>query len=309
MRGPRLLTTRARRSRLPLTLALAAGVLVGAAPAFGHPLVTGIAISKVEVNGSVLDLDVDLYKSSTMAPTTVTWMGDYVRRSQATPSGASTVSASYLLTPSIPAVDFGDGSVVPRTTVTSVVAPGTPNVWRKSFSHTYALPGPYEVRVGTWVGTIFSPATFSPDAGSPVPGLPLRWGGVRAALPRQGRGRRGRTHGSGAPGDRRAPLPDPRTRAAAPPPGPRRRSRGSRDGERRGGGGRAGAARPGGGAGSGRPRPLPGQAPGAEPGGGGRRLPRRPAAAARGEAIPRKAATPTLRGAAPPRPATRTAGS
>jgi len=59
------------------------------------------------------------------------------------------ISGHTLLTPRIPAVDWGDGVTIQRTTL-PLVGSGTTHVYRRSFSHTYASTGDYNVRVGAF---------------------------------------------------------------------------------------------------------------------------------------------------------------
>ena len=78
-----------------------------------------------------------------------------------------------LYNPELPAIDWGDGSVVNATTM-PLVATSPTNTYRRSFSHSYASTGSYQVRVGAFelnppspppyggnVLTVNAPDTFS----------------------------------------------------------------------------------------------------------------------------------------------------
>ncbi|RLE20340.1 MAG: hypothetical protein DRJ65_18445 [Acidobacteria bacterium] len=54
-----------------------------------------------------------------------------------------------LYSPGLPAIDWGDGIVVDATTM-PLVATSPTNTYRRSFSHSYASTGSYQVRVGAF---------------------------------------------------------------------------------------------------------------------------------------------------------------
>ncbi len=60
-----------------------------------------------------------------------------------------------LLNPSLPAIDWGDGNTLGQTTLPQVSS-GPTRVYRRSFSHSYASTGAYNVRVGAYSGRINS---------------------------------------------------------------------------------------------------------------------------------------------------------
>jgi len=54
-----------------------------------------------------------------------------------------------IFNPRLPAIDWGDGNTITQTTL-PLLSSGPPNVYRRSFSHSYASSGGYSVKVGAF---------------------------------------------------------------------------------------------------------------------------------------------------------------
>ena len=115
------------------------------AQAQGRPAGIRITVTNVDSTSGQVDFDVTLntatyYGYGTISPR-YGLLGSYVFTS----FYATTYPPGYtgqLLNPVVPAIDYGDGSVVGNIQIPQV----GPNQYRGSFSHTYPGPGTYDLR-------------------------------------------------------------------------------------------------------------------------------------------------------------------
>lgn len=127
----------------------------GIRPAFGGAVGIRVTPSNVDPTALSADLDLTMYTRFYSFPS--------LRNSQA-----------GVTVPALPALDYGDGSSIPTTTLllaSPTGGPGGSAVWRSagSFSHSYPAPGDYTVRAAMpCVACEHVSAVFFPP-GSPAP--------------------------------------------------------------------------------------------------------------------------------------------
>jgi hypothetical protein len=120
---------------------------------------TGIRITIVNVNPVTRVVDFNVTLNIDPGPSPVGppqgLMGNFF---------SNGVGVGTLLNPVVNAVNYGDAVIIPRTTIPLF----SPGVFRGSFSHTYAAPGTYTIRVGA-AGLV----GYTTTAGALGPGTPI----------------------------------------------------------------------------------------------------------------------------------------
>lgn len=146
------------RRALAAAGALALALLGGGEARAGEPVpgggAVGIRVTVAEIRHEVLEADFDLTMYTRCCATASTFAG--------TPFFG------------IPALDYGDGSTLPTTTLFLASAgggPGGSNVYRNlaSFTHTYAAPGLYTVTAGSFCTFCYRSSYVFFPPGSPAP--------------------------------------------------------------------------------------------------------------------------------------------
>lgn len=147
--------------RTILLALLMTGTVLSSNAAFSQGLVTGIRISNLSV--STLDVDFDVTLNTSSPSDAYAYTGFLGNRftiytttyTEYTSPGRGTGTIDHdsrmvreLNLPAVNGVDFGDGNVITATTIPAVTR-GSAGTYVGSFSHSYAAPGSYTIRVAT----------------------------------------------------------------------------------------------------------------------------------------------------------------
>jgi len=168
--------SRPRTRDLTASLALVVVlVLLNPATAFAgnslRPTGLRVSVTNVDLATYMVDFDVTLNTTNwdtvfNAAPPTLGNLGDrfysefWVAVTTCVPPCTGTQ-----ISPTINAVEYGDGSVIPGITDLPMVAP---NQYVGSFSHQYPGPGLYPLRVGASLNTFSASGSVSFTTGNPV---------------------------------------------------------------------------------------------------------------------------------------------
>lgn len=137
-----------RITLMVLVLALVATPIFGFTA--GRPTGLRVTVDSIDATTFTADLSVTMTTTGTSPIGTIGSPVGFLGNRwsfQYTFFGTTVTNRYVWINPSAPAIDFGDGSSVPSTTLT-MVTPGPPNVYTGSFMHTYPGEGNYDLRVG-----------------------------------------------------------------------------------------------------------------------------------------------------------------